>query len=482
MKFLFINPPMCNFRESSSHAMPLGLMYLAAVLEKAGHQAKVLDTDRLKLSWDQLEERFKTENPDVLGISGTSLSMPALHESVRVAKKSIPDAKIIVGGFGPTLEPEKTLRENEFIDLLCIREAEETIIELIDVWQNRKDLKDVKGVFYRDRGEIVKTEDRPPILDLDKIPFPAYHLIEPSFEKYVGIHKDYEGMNRPIIMMFASRGCPHRCIFCSLGQKAVRWHSPKRVVDEIELYVKKYKAESIQLYDDEFIGMSVRQNQWLVEICDEIKKRGLDNIGYLAQGRCSQFVELEILKKMKETGFCWIWWGVESGSQKVLDGIKKDIKVENVIRTFALARQAGIKSLMFIMTGFPEEREEDVKKTAELIARVKPDEIRIHIATPLPGSEMWRILKEGEMIEDYDFLHYTMRGRAVHHTKYFTSDEIIRNYEMLKFRFEEGHRHFFGVIAKSFITKEGLKKLPSRIKKAFSYGFRWLKWLLKFSR
>ncbi len=473
---------MCNFRESSSHAVPLGLMYLAAVVEKSGHQAKVLDVDNLKMSWTELEDRLKKENPDVLGIGGTTLSMPALHESARIAKKSIPNVKIIVGGFGPTIESEKVLKDNSSIDLVCRGESEETIVDLFHVWQNKKTLGEVDGIVYRLGVEIVRTKDRSPILDLDKIPFPAYHLLEPSTDKYTGIYGDYEGMCRPTFVMFASRGCPHRCTFCSLGRKIVRWHNPKRVVDEIELYVKRYGAKSIQLYDDEFIGMSVWQNKWVADICDEIIKRGLNNVSYLVQGRCSQFVELEVLQKMYKAGFRWIWWGVESGSQKVLDSIKKDIKVENIIRTFSLAKQAGIKNLMFVMVGFPEETEEDIKKTASLIAKVNPDKIRIHIVTPLPGSEMWQVLDEGKMIDDYDILHYTMRIQAVHHTKYFTGDEIVKNYEMLKFRFEDGYWYFIAVIFRSFFSLEGLKSFPRRMKKIFIYSYRWLKLFFQFNR
>lgn len=476
MKILLINPPLCNFRPSSAHAVPLGLLYLAAVIEKAGHEAKVLDADNLRLTWDELKQKLSEETPDIVGITATTLSMMALSETAKVAYQVLPKAKIIAGGFGPSLEPEKTLHENPEIDLICLGESEETIVDLLKSWQNNTPLSRVSGVIFRDGDKIVKTAPRQPPMDLDSIPFPAYHLLEPSFEKFKGIHLNYEGMRRPIIVMFASRGCPHRCIFCSLGSRLVRFRSPKNIVDEIEKYVKKFKVGSVQLYDDEFIGMSPAENQWVSEICDEIIKRGLNNIGYLVQGRCSKFIELATLKKMKQAGFCWIWWGVESGSQGILDSIKKDITAESVKRTFTLARQANLKSMMFIMVGFPEEREEDIKKTADLIAKVKPDSVRIHIATPLPGSEMWQILKQENMIDDYNFLNYDMRSHAVHHTKYFSGQEIIKNYEMLKFRFEQGHKKFVKIILNSFMSLHGLKSLPRRTKKALNYGMRWLKW------
>ncbi|RJQ31194.1 radical SAM protein [Candidatus Parcubacteria bacterium] len=482
MKVILINPALCNFRDSSAHAMPLGLMYLAAVIEQQGHTAKVLDADNLRLSWEDMEKKLSTERPDVIGITATSLSMVALKKTAEVAKKILPKSRIIAGGFGPTLEPHRTLKENPVIELVCLGESERTIVDLLKCWQDKLPLDQIKGIIYRDGDKLIETAKREPIMDLDTLPFPAYHLLEPPQEKYIGIHTEVEGIKRPILVMFASRGCPHRCIFCSLGSKVVRFRKPQKVVDEIEKYVKTYRAQAIQLYDDEFIGMSPQENIWVSEICDEIIKRKLDHIGYMVQGRCSRFIEPDVLKKMRRVGFRWIWWGVESGSQQVLDSIKKDIKVENIKRAFALAKQADLKSLMFIMTGFPEETEKNIKETADLISEVKPDTVRIHIATPLPGSELKRILESGNMIEDYNVLNYVMRGKAVHHTKYFSSKEIVRNYEMLKFRFEEGHKRFVRIFFKSFLTVSGLKKLPVRAYKIFTYSMRWLKWkILKFS-
>jgi len=460
--------------------MPMGLLYLAAVLEENNYQVKVIDADALRLSWDDLKNRLKEENSDLVGITSTSLSWPAMTETAKVCKEVFPNSKVVVGGFGVTLEPERALNDSQEIDFVCLGEGEKTIIDLVKALESDLPIREVRGLVLRTSEGIIRTEKQEVIMDLDTIPAPAYHLLEPGFEKYPGVHGDYKGIKPPSIVMFASRGCPHRCIFCSLGSKVVRFRSPQKIVDEIEFYKNKFGVKSILIYDDEFIGMSLQQNKWILEICDEIIRRGHDDLGYLVEGRCSQFVDLNVLQKMKRAGIKWVWWGVESGSQKVLDSIKKDITVENVKRTFSLTKQAGLKSLMFIMVGFPEEQEEDIKKTADLLADVKPDKCRIHIVTPMPGSELFRILDEEKLIDEYDFLKYDMRAKAVHHTKYFSREGIRKNYEMLKFRFEEGHRKFIKIILKSFFTIEGLKKLPLRIKKVFNYGLRWFKWGVKY--
>jgi radical SAM superfamily enzyme YgiQ (UPF0313 family) len=475
MKALLINPPLSYSKQGGANSPPLGLLYLAAILEKNNYSAKVLDAAALRLSLEDLRKRFEIEKSDIIGVTATTLSMPSLIETCRLAREALPQAKIIIGGFGPTLESEKTLSENNFIDFVIMGEAELTIVQLADYFSGKISFGEVHGIVYRESGQVKRTVPQELILDLDTIPWPAYHLLEPDFYHYSGVHGQHEGIARPNAVMFASRGCPHRCLFCCLQQRRPRFRNPVKVVDEIEFYHKQYGVNSVQIYDDEFIGMSAQQNQWILEICDEIIKRGLDKLGYMVQGRCSRFVDLEILKKMRKAGFRWIWWGVESGSPKVLKIIQKDITVEDIKQTFSLAKKAGVKSLMFIMVGFPGETEEDVALTAKLIKEVKPDKIRIHITTPLPGSKLWDILLAKNQIETFDYLKFDARLNVVHHTDELSSRQIKQLYEMLLFRFENGYWYFIKIIFQSFFTREGRQKLPMRIKKAISYFLKWLK-------
>lgn len=474
MKLLFINSPLSYSKKGGANSPPLGLLYLAAVLEKNNYQAKVLDAAALNLSLVDLVNRVKNEKADVVGVTATTLSMPSLIETCRAIKSALPKVKVIVGGFGPTLEAEKTIKENDFIDLVAIGESELTIVQIADYFSGKIPITDVHGVVYRLNGQPKFSELQEFIKDLDNIPWPAYHLLEPDFYSYSGVHGSHDGIVRPNVVMFASRGCPHRCIFCCLQQRRPRFRDPEKVVDEIEYYHKKYGVKSVQIYDDEFIGMSAQENQWITDICDEIIKRGLNKLGFMVQGRCGRFVNLDVLKKMRQAGFKWVWWGVETGSPKVLKIIQKDITPDDIKRTFALAKKAGLKSLMFIMVGFPGETEEDVALTAKLIKEVKPDKIRIHITTPMPGSKLWVMLKEKNQIETFDYLKYDSRLNVVHHTDELSSRQIKKLYEMLLFRFENGYWYFAKIIFKSLITKEGWQKLPGRIKKAISYLSKWL--------
>lgn len=473
-KVLLILPPICNFTGfSTSYTPPLGLMYVAAVLEKKNYRVKILDAEALSLSWPALKQKIKEEQPTVVGIGSTSLSLPALFKTIDLVKEVNPQARVVAGGPGPTFEPKKTLKGHRDIDAAVLQEGERTMVELMDCFDGRRQFRDIKGIAFREGDRIVTTPPREYIDDLDSLPFPAYHLLEPSLSGYQGMHGGFYEMKTPNTVIVGSRGCPHRCVFCSSGKIRNRWRSPKNIVDEVEFVHRVIGAQSIQFYDNEFIGMNVRQNRWVQEICDEIMKRKLDHLSYLTEGRCSQTIELAALQKMRAAGFKWIWWGVESGSQKVLDAIKKDVTLDDVRYSFRLAKQAGVKSLMFLMVGLPDETERDNILSGRLIEEVKPDRVRFHLTTPFPGSDLWNMLEEKNQIEDYNFLHYNTRGKAVHHTDTLSAKQMERLYQMLVFRYESSKSNFVKLLLKSFISPKEFRKLPSRIKRIFLYVPKW---------
>jgi radical SAM superfamily enzyme YgiQ (UPF0313 family) len=179
---------------------------------------------------------------------------------------------------------------------------------------------------------------------------------------------------------------------------------------------------------------------------------------------------------MKAANFVWIWWGVESGSQKVLDIMKKDITVPNIIRTFALAKEAGIKSLMFILVGLPGETPADIKLTVDLVKKVKPDCTRIHMVIPYPGSELRKYLEEHNLLEESagDYRLDT-RYNIIHHTQEMTAQEIRKSYRMLVFKFEMGYGRLLKFWVKSLTTLDGWKKLWRRIKTVGDYFWRQIK-------
>lgn len=466
MKIFFINPPAYNVTGHSGTNSPvLGILYLATILDKAGYRARVLDADRLEMNWEELKNRLLWEKPDVIGLTSTTLGMEVMYKTAEICRVALPRAIIIAGGAGPTLEPEKTLKDCLAIDILGLNECEPVIVNLVKCLENKEDLSLVKGIAYRTSEGLVRINElEKNINDLDSIPMLNYDLMEPSFEHYAGVHGEYEGIEMPNAVMMGSRGCPHRCIFCTNANKTPRFRSPKSIVDEIEFYKTRFKVKSIQLYDNEFIGMAPVQNKWIVEICDEIIKRGLNDLGFICQGRCSRFVDEEVLKKMRAAGFRWIWWGVESGSQKILDRIQKDLKIEDVIRSFEITKKADIKSLMFIMTGFPDETKEDFKATCRLIERVKPDKLRVHITTPLPGSKLWDELLSNNQIDILDYSQFEPRINVIHHTNTASSEEIKARFQYLLFRYEFDRSYLVKYVLKSLFNYGRLKRVAVKLK------------------
>ena len=178
---------------------------------------------------------------------------------------------------------------------------------------------------------------------------------------------------------------------------------------------------------------------------------------------------------MKEAGFVWIWWGVESGSQKILDFIKKDIKIENIYKTFDLAKKSGLKSMMFIMVGFPKETKADIKLTAKIIKKIKPNEVRIHILSPYPGSELRDYFEEHNLLETDDYYKFDSLTNVIHHTEEMTSEEIKKYYQMLVFRFRNGYWYFIKFWIKSLFSIDGWKKIPKRVKMIIDYILGWAK-------
>lgn len=480
MKILLINPPLLDDTGSiRASTPPLGLLYLAGYLEKNGYpDIKVFDADAARLRWPDLQELLIKESPDIVGITASSFVLPALIKTAKMVRENLPDCLIVAGGFGPTKEPEKVLT-GRIVNIIVMGEGEITFLELVKRADGKStDFSGIDGLAYLKDNNLIIAKPRAYIKDLDSIPWPAYHLLQLRFSEYAGIHAQHsqKEMKWPIVTMFASRGCPHRCTFCSLGSKMYRQRRPKDIVAEIEFYRNEFGVNSVQIYDDEFMGLSYQQNKWIEEICEEIIKRGLHKkLAFLVQARCSRFIELGTLKKMKEANFVWIWWGVESGSQKILDSIKKDIQVEDVIRDFALAKQVGIRSLMFVMIGFPKETPADIKLTVRLIEKIKPDELSIHILSPYPGSELRKYLEEHNLLETADYYKFDSLTNVVHHTEEMTSEEIKKYYQMLVFRFRNGYWYFIKFWVKSLFTLDGWKKIPKRIKMVINYILGWLK-------
>lgn len=253
---VLVNPPqrpgLGTFSEMGLIAPPMGLAYIAAVLEQYGCSVGIIDSPAQGITFSGLREALGSVNPDVVGVTASTATFREAVGVSLIADEVCPEASVVIGGPHVSFTPEKTLRESPSIDIVCVGEGEGTFLKLIQALEEGGDLSNVKGIAYRERkgeGCVVKRNPpRPLIEDLDSLPFPARHLLPMD---------RYRAMGRRVTpgTVLTSRGCPFGCIFCSTSKLfggRFRGRSPGNVVREVELLYNRYKTRDVEFLDDLF--------------------------------------------------------------------------------------------------------------------------------------------------------------------------------------------------------------------------------------
>jgi radical SAM superfamily enzyme YgiQ (UPF0313 family) len=369
----------------------IGLGYLAAVLEKNQFNVDVIDCQLLKLSPEEFKGEISKRQPDIVGVTSSTLTYQTAMKLVKLAKEACPSCITVAGGPHVTFWDDKALQECPELDVVVRKEGENTLLELAQRIEAGKSYYDVIGTTCRKDGEIVRNPDRPYIEDLDSLPFPARHLW--PMERF----RQYED----ILYLAASRGCVYWCEFCStvrMHGRKYRMRSPKNVVDELEFLHKTYGISKFTFCDDAF---TVDQPRTEV-LCNEILQRGLK-----IEWNCGTRVDMltkELLVKMKEAGCITVWFGVESGSQQVLDAMKKGITPELTTKVLGWVREVGMKPIPNVILGFPGETKESAWKTIKFVEKIAPDDVAFYnVATPFPGTPMYDMVKEKGWLRVTDF-------------------------------------------------------------------------------
>ena len=382
MKITFLNPPQPNskYKFLGVVAPSLGIGYIAAVLEQNNYDVDVLDSSALELSYDEIGEEMLKRNPDIVSISALTPTIGAALDAADKIKNVKPDTIVVLGGYHPTFEYENLLKEEESIDVIVRGEGEYTMLELVQKIESGGDLKDVQGLaFIDDTSEdktIIVTPDRPPIQDLDELPFPAFHLFPREKYKILNITTN-------VATIITTRGCPMQCSFCSsaaLHGKHLRRRSYENVVDEIEMRLQEQNIDTIAFMDDTFT-LDVK---FVKNFCEEIKRRGL-KFWWGCTSRVDTLSE-ELLEMMKDAGCITIFMGVESADQQMLDKMNKNITVRKTMNAFKLARKVGIRTIASCVIGMPEDTRESMKKTIDFVSSLKPNYALFSLATPYPGT------------------------------------------------------------------------------------------------
>jgi radical SAM superfamily enzyme YgiQ (UPF0313 family) len=397
---------------------PIYLAYVVAILEKAKIDVHFIDGVDSDLSVQAFAEKAMKINPDLIAMECSTPSITKdLHTAKKLKEKS-EDTFIVLVGSHPTYFHKEILSENKFVDAIARGEFDLTIRDLSLALKNEKrQLDDVKGISYRDGDTIRVNEDRPLIQNLDSLPFPARHIVKSDS------YREAVFTGRRCATIVSSRGCPYQCIFClwprTMYGRKFRIRSPGNVVDEVQNVMDEYGVDEIYFDDD---CITLNRNR-LIEICKEIVRRDI-KVKWMCQARVNN-VDQEILEAMKKAGCHYIKYGVESGSQKMLDVMKKGITLESVRRAFKLTRKVGIKTQAFFLLGLPWETPETFKKTIEFAKEIKPDSAQFAVVVPHPGTELYDLCLEKGWL-NYDSWDDFDCRRALIETENLSAEDVQR--------------------------------------------------------
>ncbi len=422
MKILLINPPVREW--SKPNVFPLGLGYIAAVLLQDKQDVEVLDINAYRLNRKDVEDRIRRAKFDIIGIGGIITVYAYIKWLVSIIKRHHPDKKIIIGGSVGSSIPRIMLERNP-VDFVCIGEGEETVRELIEAFESKTDLSKVKSIWYKDdSGKIHQTEKRLPIKDLDTIPLPAWDLfpMDIYLKNPVGApnrNKWSDGLADDTTLLsmnlFATRGCPYQCIYCYhdfMGQ-GYRYRSPQNIIGEMRILYERYKVSYFHFIDDEFVV----KKDFVYEFC-RLFKAFSKEVGQKITWGCSGRVNLmteDLIAAMADAGCVLIGYGIESGSQRMLDLIKKRVTVEQAKNAIRLTKKyLGWVDTSF-MIGYPGETKETIQETINFCKELDLTPEVIFFLTPYPGTELYSIALQQKRIKDEEeyFLGLGEQGEKI---------------------------------------------------------------------
>ena len=373
MRFLLINP---FYSISETPSPPLGLAFLAGALEAAGVEVKLLDFVVYPYSKSFLSEALADFSPDIVGVTSVTMTFNHAIEIVKDVKHLRPDITTIMGGPHVSFCPVETMDAFPELDLIVLGEGEETLVELTCGIEKGKKTTNIPGLVYRQGSEIINNGFRKQLVDINRLPVPARHLLPLGRYRALGM----------AISMTTSRGCPFKCIFC-VGRKMVgakvRYRHPEKVVDEME-YLCSLDFPQINIADDLFTAKA----EHAIGVCNEILKRHLQ-VKWTSFARVDT-VTREVLSKMREAGCHTVSFGIESANAGILKTIKKGITTDQVVRAAELCNDVGMIPHASFILGLPGETPETLEETIAFGERLKSMGVYhgFHLLAPFPGTEV----------------------------------------------------------------------------------------------
>lgn len=396
-------------------SVPLNLSYLGAVLRRNGFPVRGFNLN--------VEERQPEEfaDFDLIGVSVVTATFPKALRFLEKVRAVNPAAFVVLGGPHATSCPQECLR-SPLVDAVLIQEAEYPFLRLAQTLASgERNLAAVPNLVYREGAHLVQNELAKPLLDLDQLPFPDKDIFDASF--YASKQKAYGDI-------IATRGCPFRCTNCKPGLDHVspyRLRRPEKVVDELEFLLKKYGLRHFTFSDSELVGPS----GWVLKFCRELLSRRV-RLTFSCNGRTDQ-ANAEVLRALKKAGCVFIGYGVESGSQSVLDNIlKKGINLEQTEEIVDLTTSLGIGVGAWFMIGIPGETWEDIGQTISFAKKLNASIIEVNIATPWPDTGFYQICRKNGWLGETDWSQYNEKQFAAIETPYLSRGQVKAAFDLFR--------------------------------------------------
>ncbi|MBN2407363.1 MAG: radical SAM protein [Elusimicrobia bacterium] len=361
---------------------PLSLAWVAAIAQRAGHETIIIDARTLRLTMEDTLERLKEFKPDILGFMMTTYMFPETLGWIRYLKKRL-GIPVVVGGYNLRVYPRESVAPAE-IDFGVREHAYYTIPSLFEELERGRKFENVPGLIYKDGGQTL-INAHPLKIDFDKFPNPARDLLPNE------LYAEFPTELRNFTVMVTSLGCPYDCSFCEAGSSAYSPRSPVTVVNEMEECFERHGVREIDIFDYNFTTDKIR----VMEICSEIIKRKL-NILWACRSRID--IDGELLEIMKAAGCGRIYYGIESGSQEILDRVNKRITLDRIRNTVKMTKKYGIRALGFFLVGAPGETKKTVSRTVRFAKSLDLDYTQFSKCLAKPLTPLWKemVAKEGK--------------------------------------------------------------------------------------
>ncbi len=396
--YVFWDRAMDRIRDGEESVTGWGVLVLAAVAKQRGHEVAIVDAKGGGITLEEATERVAALRPDVLGVSATTISIGNGARIAAAVKEKMPHVTTVVGGPHVSAVPEATLAAFPEFDFGVSGEGEVAFFALLDALASGGATGMLQGVVGRDADGAVHATCRAPYLDdLDSLPFPAWELLGDAFPHRFG-PSIFNYRCTPVATIVSSRGCPFSCTFCdrSTSGKLGRYHSVEYVMEMCHMLAAR-GTRHVLFYDDLFTVKKKR----VLELCEAMIRAELP-----FSWSCNShpnLLDLPTMKLMKRAG-CWqIAYGVESGSQRVLNVVKHEVKLPRLRETLRLTREAGIRAKGYLMLGHPTETVESLEETRTFLADVDLDVAQVTKFTPYPGTPAYATIQQyGSFTEDWE--------------------------------------------------------------------------------